>query len=249
MKSKSYRALISSDWNQCLAPCGPFDVITFTYPELAFEIETIFKKYTGNSITLGTAVAKIGSLLPEPISVEQMDTYLDNSFQTYTGVAELIKWCLSNEILFMINTTGPVGYFQRVFAKKLLPKIPVLAANPIIRYPFSEDDPYFYELRETREKGENTGLVLKKFDIPLENTIIIGDSGGDGPHFKWGERNSVYKIGSMTKQSLLDFCSLEKVAIDLFFGLVYGKGEQRDLAGEMAVDFLQLRSIFEKYLG
>lgn len=29
-----YRAMISSDWNECLAPCGPFDAIAFTYPDL-----------------------------------------------------------------------------------------------------------------------------------------------------------------------------------------------------------------------
>ncbi len=242
----TYKALISSDWNQCLAPCGPFDVITFTYPELTAEIEAIFKNYTGNKIPLGIAVSKINSLLPKPISIEQMDCYLDRSFETYPGVAGLIEWCLNKDFLFMINTTGPIGYFQRVFAKKLLPRVPVLAANPIIQYPLSKESPLFYELRETQEKGEYTGLVLKQHEIASKRTIIIGDSGGDGPHFEWGERNSVYKIASMTKQSLLDYCSLNNIEINLRFGLVYGKGEQRDLGEEMSVDFLQLRPIFER---
>jgi hypothetical protein len=33
MKHK-YKGMISSDWNECLAPCGPFDPIAFAYPEL-----------------------------------------------------------------------------------------------------------------------------------------------------------------------------------------------------------------------
>jgi len=247
MTRKAYRALISSDWNQCLAPCSPFDVITYVFPELTSKIEIIFKSYTGNDIALGAAVAKVCSLLPHPISVAQMDAYLYDSFQTYTGVGELIEWCLNNGILFMINTTGPIGYFQRVFAKKLLPVIPVLAANPIISYPMSKDEPYFYELKETRDKGKYTAIVSKEYGIPLKNVVIIGDSGGDGPHFEWGEKNSLYKIGSMTKQSLLEFCSSKNVEIDLQFGLVYGKGVQRDEKKEMSVDFLQLRSVFEKY--
>jgi hypothetical protein len=247
-KMATYKALISSDWNQCLAPCGPFDVITFTYPELSFEIDAVFKNYTGNHISLGTAVTKINSLLPGPISIEQMDCYLNHSFETYSGVADLIEWSLSKDLLFMINTTGPIGYFQRVFAKKLLPKVPVLAANPIIHYPFTQQGPFFHELRETSEKGKYTSLLLQLHKIPSNKTIIIGDSGGDGPHFEWAEKNSVYKIASMTKPSLLDYCSLKNVEINLSFGLVYGKGDQRDQGKEMAVDFLQLRSIFEQIL-
>ena len=29
-----YKAIISSDWNECLAPTGPFDPIAFVYPEI-----------------------------------------------------------------------------------------------------------------------------------------------------------------------------------------------------------------------
>ena len=53
------------------------------------------------------------------------------------------KQSLSNNILFMINTTGLMGYFQRVFAKKLLPQVPVLSANPMTRYAASVTDPPF----------------------------------------------------------------------------------------------------------
>ena len=122
LKNKSYKAIVSSDWNECLAPCGPFDFISFNYPQLTAELETIFKQYTGNVISLGEAVGQIQKLLPAPITEKQMDNYLDDSFSTYKGVPELIEWCLSNNILIMINTTGMIGYFQRVFAKNLLPK-------------------------------------------------------------------------------------------------------------------------------
>jgi hypothetical protein len=29
------KAIVASDWNECLAPCGPFDPIPFAYPRLA----------------------------------------------------------------------------------------------------------------------------------------------------------------------------------------------------------------------
>ena len=90
-----YKAMVSSDWSECLAPCSPLDCISFNYPELTTELETIFTQYTGNVITLGEAARRIQTLLPDNIPIEQMDAYLDNSFLTYTGVAELIEWCCS----------------------------------------------------------------------------------------------------------------------------------------------------------
>ena len=101
-KSKTYKAMVSSDWNECLAPCGPFDFFSLNYPQLTTQLETIFKQYTGNSISLGEAVRRIQKLLPAPITEKQMDLYLDESFATYSGVPELIKWCQSKNILFMI---------------------------------------------------------------------------------------------------------------------------------------------------
>ncbi len=35
---KHYKAMVSSDWNECLAPCGPFDFISFAYPRLEAEL-------------------------------------------------------------------------------------------------------------------------------------------------------------------------------------------------------------------
>ena len=114
----NYRAMISSDWNECLAPCGPFDYIAFSYPELKLHMKDIFERYTANRLTLKDAMLQVKALLPEPVSVSNMDAYLDENFEMYTGVSNLMKWCRSQQILFMINTTGATGFFQRALVKK-----------------------------------------------------------------------------------------------------------------------------------
>ena len=119
---EKYRAIVSSDWNECLAPCGPFDFIAFTFPELKPSLMDIFQRYTGNHITFKNAMQQVAALLPEPISAAQMDAYLDEAFSMYTGVADLMAWCRSREILFMINTTGARGVLQRASFKTLLPE-------------------------------------------------------------------------------------------------------------------------------
>jgi 2-hydroxy-3-keto-5-methylthiopentenyl-1-phosphate phosphatase len=249
MKEQSFKGIISSDWNQCLAPCGPFDPMTYSYPDLTSDLTTIFKEYTGNKISLGTANKKIERLLPEPISIQQMDAYLEGSFITYKGVPDLIDWCLKNEILFMINTTGVMGYFQRIFAKKLLPKVSVISANAMIRYPALETDPpHMYELHEIQDKGKNTEVALKSFGISEKKMVIIGDSGGDGPHFEWGEKHGAYMIGSMAKPSLTNYCIEKNIEINLLFGPAYRIGEERNGETEMLVDFMELRSVFESIL-
>ena len=118
-----------------------------------------------------------------------MDAYLDESFQTYKGVSELIEWLLSRDILFMINTTGTQGYFQRVFAKGLLPEAPIVAANPMIRF----EDPrqetrYEYQVIEIEDKPKNTAAVISALEVPENRLVVMGDSGGDGPHFQWAFR-------------------------------------------------------------
>jgi len=249
VKEESFKAIISSDWNQCLAPCGPFDPIAYTYPDLTSDLTTIFKEYTGNEISLGTANKKIKKLLPGPISIQQMDAYLDDSFITYKGVLDLIDWCLKNKILFMINTTGVMGYFQRIFAKKLLPRLPVISASSMIRYPALETDPpHMCELDEIQDKGKNTEEALKSFGISEKRMVIIGDSGGDGPHFEWGERHGAYMIGSMAKPSLTNYCTKKNIEISLLFGPAYGIGEERNGKTEMSVDFMELSSVFESVL-
>ena len=98
-----YRAIVSSDWSECLSPCGPFDCLAFTYPELEEEFTAVFRQYTGNHISLGQASTRIKELLPAPLSTNQMDDYLDASFAVYEGVPDLIRWCLDNRS-FLANT-------------------------------------------------------------------------------------------------------------------------------------------------
>jgi 2-hydroxy-3-keto-5-methylthiopentenyl-1-phosphate phosphatase len=214
-----YRAVISSDWNECLAPCGPFDPITFTYPELTADLTALFKAYTGNRISLGKACAAIEALLPEPLSVEQMDAYLDASFETYAGVSRFIQWCKESHILFMINTTGLAGYFQRVFARRLLPPVHVLSSNAMLRYPRTGTDPQvMLDLHEIQDKGRNTERIMRQHAGPDLQCIIVGDSGGDGPHFEWGAGSGAFLIGLMPKPSLLEYCDKKGVTIDLLVG-------------------------------
>jgi len=236
-----YRAIVSSDWNQCLAPCGPFDPIVHCYPELAGDLESIFKGYTGNRISLGDAAVRISKILPASISISQMDSYLDDSFETYKGVPELIEWCAEKNILFMINTTGAVAYFQRVFARGMLPTVPCLSASPLMRYPASDTDPSeIYELSEIEDKGKNTSRAIEAFGLEGKRLLLIGDSGGDGPHFEWGKRSGAYLIGSMTKQSLKSFCSKRDVKIDCFFGKTCGSDDKRRDETERIIDFRDL---------
>jgi hypothetical protein len=236
-----FKAIVSSDWSECLSPSGPFDFIRFVYPELKTDLSNIFKQYTGNAISLGAASRKIQKILPRPISEQQMDDYLHDSFVTYKGVPDLIEWCLSKNILFMINTTGMIGYFQRVFAKGLLPIVPVLSANPMVRYPDQESDPpAIHDLLEIRDKARNTAAVARRFNISADKIIVMGDSGGDGPHFEWGSETGAFLIGSMTKPSLDRYCLSRGIDIDLHFGLTYGKGAKRDPEKEMQSDFSEL---------
>ena len=245
-----YQAMVSSDWSQCLSPSGPFDCISFSYPRLSDELNTVFKQYTGNRISLGEAADRIRKLLPAPLTADQMDAYLDEQFATYRGVPELIQWCLDNHILFMINTTAMVGYFQRVFARGLLPVIPVLSANPLIRFPRQREHclPQILELREIQDKGKNTAAVARSREIAFERTILMGDSGGDGPHFEWGAQNGAFLIGSMAKPSLRAYCREKGIEIDLLFGISYRQGQERNPEKELAVDFMELVPVIERAL-
>jgi hypothetical protein len=249
VKMSNYNAIFSSDWNECLAPCGPFDFIAFCYPELSSDLVKIFKHYTANSISLGQAVRQIRQLLPGPVTEDQMDAYLDKLFVTYQGVPDLIEWCLRNRILFMINTTGMIGYFQRVFARDLLPKVPVLSAHPMIRYPQRDSDPQaIYDLFEIRDKGKNTETIVQYLNIPSERIIVMGDSGGDGPHFQWGAGKGAFLIGTMTKPSLDLYCRDEGVTINFKFGCSYAGGAQKDPQKEMQINFMDLSAVIEERL-
>jgi hypothetical protein len=247
--AQGFQAVLSSDWSECLSPSGPFDFIAFCFPQLGAELEEIFRSYTGNRISLGQACREVERVLPEPVAPEMMDAYLDHSFAVYRGVPELIEWCTGKDILFMLNTTGMIGYFQRVFAKGLLPPIPVLSANPLIRYPAGgHDPPVILELRETSDKGANTAAVAAGMGTPAGRVIVMGDSGGDGPHFEWAHQAGAFTIGSMTKPSLGAYCETHGIAIGRRFGLVYGADEARSLEREMAIDFRDLIGTLEEVL-
>ena len=236
-----YRGLISSDWSECLSPNGPFDCMSFVYPELTSELAAIFRQYTGNEISLSVAMQHCHGLLPEPLNTDQMDAYLDQHFAHYTGVSELIEACLSNNILFMINTTGSMGYFQRVFCKKLLPRVSALSAHPGLVFPAGKSDPKaLFNLHEIADKPVNTALAAKQFQIPPQNILVMGDSGGDGPHFKWAAGQNAIRVASMAKPSLKKFCTGQGIEIHQYFGISYEKGEPRREADEMRVDFRDL---------
>jgi hypothetical protein len=241
-----FQAMVSTDWSECLSPNGPFDPIAFNYPELEPDLGRIFREYTSNLISLTQATTLIEKLLPEPLTQEQMDAYLDASFKTYTGVPNLIEWCESRGILFMINTTGTQGYFQRAIAKALLAPVPTISANSMIRFPQAGDGlRYVHEVREIADKPRSTQAVMEALNLPPSKVLLIGDSGGDGPHFEWGASQGMFLVGSMTKHSLDTYCRSRGIAINRHFGLIYGPGEKRDPEKEMKVDFMELSRLIE----
>lgn len=242
----NYRGMVSSDWSECLAPSGPFDPIAFVYPELEVGLSTIFRSYTSNQITLSEAVRRLRRLLPRPLSEKQMDAYLDASFMTYRGVTDLILWCIRHDILFMINTTGMQGYFQRAMAKGLLPQGIVIAANPMISYPTHNGE--MYEVREIEDKAKNSEAVIQRYGFSPGRIILMGDSGGDGPHFAWGASVGAYLVGSMIKPSLEKYCRDKGIEINTRFGVIYSEGEKKDSAREMKLDFMGLVPVIEKVM-
>jgi phosphoglycolate phosphatase-like HAD superfamily hydrolase len=245
-----YSAMISSDWNQCLAPCGPFDALAFHHPELRDPLDRIFRQYTANAMTLGQAAAAIAKLLPAPLTPDQMDAYLQDRFATYTGVPEFIQWCRHRQILFMINTTGLAGYFQRALALGLLPAFGVLAAHALVRYSRSATDPQIIlDLEEITDKPRHTAAMARQFGIAPEKIIIMGDSGGDGPHFQWGARNGAALIGSMVKPSLERYCAGQGISMTHRWGHAYTVGEVVVPEKEMAHALTDLIGIVEQILG
>jgi len=150
----------------------------------------------------------------------------------------------------MINTTGAIGYFQRAIALDLLPPVPALSAHPWIRFPETDKDPeQVLELFEIQDKSRNTRAAARAFDIPFERIVIMGDSGGDGPHFQWGESVGAFLIGSMTKHSLESYCRDKGIRIDHRIGPTYRPGDSTDIEREMGVDFSELISVIKAHLG
>jgi hypothetical protein len=244
---KPYMGMISSDWNQCLAPCGPFDVFVYHHPGLRPQLDRIFQQYTSNAMTLGEAAGNIRRLLPPPLTKNQMDRYLQDRFKTYTGVEEFITWCGDHHILFMINTTGMTGYFQRALALSLLPAFPALSAHPLVRCDSSITDPeILLDLFEITDKARHTAAVAERFNIAPDKIIIMGDSGGDGPHFEWGNHHGATLIGSMTKPSLENYCAGNGIRMTYQFGHTYAPGEAFNPQDEMTHRFTDLIGIVER---
>lgn len=246
-RHRMYKAAVSSDWSECLSPNGPFDPLAFAYPELETELSSIFREYTGNRISLTEATQRIETLLPAPLTAAKMDEYLDRRFRTYRGVRELIEWCAGRDILFMFNTTGAQGYFQRALAKGLIPAVPVVACNPLVQFnDGSNPERYSCQVLEIEHKARCSQYALETFGIPPARLVVIGDSGGDGPHFNWAAGVGAFRIGSMTKQSLRNYCAAKGITIDHCFGISYASGEPRDLKREMQVDFMELTDIIQR---
>jgi phosphoserine phosphatase len=248
--NRSFIGAVVSDWNECLAPCGPFDSIGFVYPELKPELSRIFREYTGNRMTLAEAAGRVRSILPGELTRALMDRYLREEFTVYPGVGELIRWCRSSGILFMINTTGLIGYFQRVLARGMLPAVHVLAANPAIEFSPARTDPgSVCPVREIGDKPGCTEDALRRHGIPPSLAALLGDSGGDGPHFAWGARNGAFLVACMPKPSLERYCSENGIRIDRRFGRSYAEGEPLDREAEKRFDFRTLIPVLAERLG
>lgn len=240
----AYHGMISSDWSQCLSPNGPFDPLIWLYPEMEPDLSSIFKRYTGNEITLGQAIDQVGAMLPRWPSADQVDSYLDDCFETYAGVPALIRWCRQNGILFMVNTTGFAAYFQRVFFKSLLPPIDVLSAQS--RWSFGGEgkaSESLVDLTEVEDKARNTAAIAEQFSIPHHRIVLMGDSGGDGPHFEWGAKIGATLVGSMTKPSLSRYCRDRGITIHHHVGHTYRAGEPVSIEKERDFDFHALIDI------
>ncbi len=233
MSHGKIRAIVSSDWNECLSPARPFDILTFLYPEMKEEIKETFLLYTGNKISYSGAVKKIRSMLPRPIEISDVDRYLDSEFSVYKGARELVEWCKENHIIFMINTTGWMGYFQRVFDKGLFPLVDCLSASGFLKFEKDLSFTCVYALEEIEDKPLNTSLAMDRFGV--KKAIIIGDSGGDGPHFVWGDQQGAFLIGSMAKPSLLKYCSNHGVSINL----IVGDKESHDIEVEKIISAIE----------
>ncbi len=247
---KSFVGMVSSDWSECLSPNGPFDPIGYNYPDLDNDLREIFNNYTSNCITLNQAIIRIKELIPNGLSQFQMDEYLDNNFQIYNGVYDFITWLSEKNILFMINSTGSQGYFQRAIIKGMIPVIPYISANSFIFYDSENLSTKFTcEVSEIEDKAGCSERVALKNHISYEKIIVIGDSGGDGPHFKWGASKGVSLVGSMTKSSLSKYCEAKAIKIDKHIGPLYKQGDKRNLELEYQYDFRELKDFVSSKFG
>ena len=244
-----FRFLVSSDWSECLSPNGPFDALIHAWPELEPDLDRIFRSYTANEISLSRAVDNIRSLLPSEFGPEAMDGFLREKFASYKNLSELIRWCGEQGIAFMINTTGPMGYFQRALCLGLIPWTPLLSAHPFLRYqPGSREPERTFRLLEIEDKGKNTEQALQLLGIAPQRAVVIGDSGGDGPHFQWAADRGAFRVGCMSKGSLNRYCAERGIGIHARVGPSYAPGQARDPEAERGTDLRELASVISGLL-
>jgi hypothetical protein len=82
--------------------------------------------------------------------------------------------------------------------------------------------------------------------IPARKVILLGDSGGDGPHFEWGAKTGAFLVSSMTKPSLNDYCRNKDITINLRFGLDYSRGQNKDPQKESQINFMDLANTIDE---
>jgi hypothetical protein len=116
----------------------------------------------------------------------------------------------------------------------------------MISYPGTGTE--MFDVREIEDKAKNTGTVMRANGISPNKVIVMGDSGGDGPHFAWGASVGAHLVGSMMKPSLEKYCSGKGIEINTRFGVTYSEGEKRDRGMEMEVDFMGLVPVIEKVM-
>ena len=102
-----------------------------------------------------------------------------------------------------------------------------------------------YSLDDTTDKARHTRSFAHKMGVSLNRIIIMGDSGGDGPHFKWGAENGAYLIASMAKPSLQRYCQEEGIQPDFFFGHTYSEEEAVDHGAELGFNFMDLSAVIK----
>ena len=84
----------------------------------------------------------------------------------------------------------------------------------MIRYTAGSHDPeIILPIQEISDKPIHTAVIARRFQIPDEHIVVIGDSGGDGPHFNWGARIGATLIASLAKDSLLSYCRERRIDI------------------------------------
>ena len=106
--------------------------------------------------------------------------------------------------------------------------------------------PNIFMRHETPDKSKNTAAAIRSLKIPAAKVILLGDSGGDGPHFEWGAKTGAFLVGSMTKPSLDRFCREKGININLRFGPDYSTGANKAERQEMQVNFMDLTGIIKR---